>query len=357
LAFELGTHDMFVMVNTFITHDEFKDTAAALDKARLNKQITEAYQIFNVCNDVHVIATFHHLPPMPFIVDHYETYMPAKEQAIRFKERCDWYSRTVKLYLAMSTRLAYCVSKTGKLELKEFPRDALPRYVTRTEKYHVEGKYVYVSEPDIDDDGCIIKADNGRIQRSDVCYLRSKVLLQVQGERVLSLGYFQHPIHRMWIGYENALAHYIHVLKQEFLSRGHKTIVSVRYDSERIFYPWWTMCKHVQLTHRASLIRKETSREEKEWYSRRPDFDRKVLSNYLDLGYIWTCNLTVHQIVILIEDKKKPNLQAICAPISADYKPRKSQAQLRQKSRIHKYAYSGPYKLDQEGFVELVFVK
>jgi len=56
------------MVNTFLVHPDYTINARLLDFRRLNKQITEATQIYNVCRKINALI------PKPFpgnICDYY----------------------------------------------------------------------------------------------------------------------------------------------------------------------------------------------------------------------------------------------------------------------------------------------
>lgn len=51
-----------VMVNTFLTYEDYRQSARSLDSRRLNKQITEAIQILELCYDYHVLGKLLGIP-------------------------------------------------------------------------------------------------------------------------------------------------------------------------------------------------------------------------------------------------------------------------------------------------------
>ncbi|CAK7994739.1 Hypothetical protein POVR1_LOCUS263 [uncultured virus] len=104
-------------------------------------------------------------------------------------------------------------------------------------------------------------------------------------------GYKNHPIVKMWTPYVEALKVYFNHILQEWLDRGYKSEMSFYdLDEDAAVFPWWFTWKPLQLSHRASLLRKKPEHYEKLF----PMTDE--LKSYMNYGYIWTNKLTDDQI-------------------------------------------------------------
>ena len=127
--------------------------------------------------------------------------------------------------------------------------------------------------------------------------------------RIVKLGFSQHAVVRMWVGYENSLRQYINDHIDEWRSRYRKdgthckTSIS-KYDiKEEVYHPWWTNCFGFLRSHRAALLAKEIARNENPWYV---DFNLfRISSFYRKRGYIWTNNLSLEDTIDLSNGKVK----------------------------------------------------
>ena len=78
-------------------------------------------------------------------------------------------------------------------------------------------------------------------------------------------GWSNHPITKMWMGFENALKRYSNVMIEEWIRRGYKNtmpLTSAPYLGEIVFPPWLGD-ERVHTTHRGRLLHKDP-----DWYER-----------------------------------------------------------------------------------------
>ena len=95
-------------------------------------------------------------------------------------------------------------------------------------------------------------------------------------------GWKNHPIVKMWKGYELALLYYGYIICQEWICRGYKDNMSKRFFTEiknfkgKLTIPNWLGNERFHASHRSNLLRKN-----KEYYSK---FNWKESDK---LPYIW----------------------------------------------------------------------
>jgi len=68
-----------------------------------------------------------------------------------------------------------------------------------------------------------------------------------------------HPIIKMWIGYNNALGYYMNCMIKEWIKRGYKNTMKL-YDLspfQDIKYPKWLGNNEFHASHRSNLLRKD----------------------------------------------------------------------------------------------------
>lgn len=100
--------------------------------------------------------------------------------------------------------------------------------------------------------------------------------------RKVSLGFCFHPAVLMWYGHEEALKEYIDAHITEWVRRGYRNTMKT-YGKTSTIKPSWCHDRTVLKSHRAALLKKETDREEDEWYSRKKDF--REAGEFA--GYVW----------------------------------------------------------------------
>lgn len=71
-------------------------------------------------------------------------------------------------------------------------------------------------------------------------------------------GWANHPIVKMWTGFEDALKLYSNAIVEEWIRRGYKNNLEL-YDLKGcdIIYPWWLGMKEFHAAHRAALLAKD----------------------------------------------------------------------------------------------------
>lgn len=92
-------------------------------------------------------------------------------------------------------------------------------------------------------------------------------------------GWSNHPVIKMWIGYENALIEYSNVIIEEWTRRGFKNTMKIENICGDIVYPHWLGDEFFHSSHRSNLLRKNFDYYSKfEW------------CEPLDLPYVWPTN-------------------------------------------------------------------
>ena len=101
---------------------------------------------------------------------------------------------------------------------------------------------------------------------------------QIMRALTLGGGWSNHPIVKMWTGFENALKLYSNVMVEEWIRRGYRNSMAI-YDISGMIvsYPRWLGIEEFHASHRAALLAKdycyyskygwtETPRIEYIWY-------------------------------------------------------------------------------------------
>ena len=101
-------------------------------------------------------------------------------------------------------------------------------------------------------------------------------ILNVLLDRTETKGWRNHPITRMWEGYEPALQLYHNLCIEEWINRGYNNNMLLEDITEPIIYPDWLGNEKFHSSHRANLIRKDYG-----YYSQ---FNWKENS---ELPYVW----------------------------------------------------------------------
>ena len=82
-------------------------------------------------------------------------------------------------------------------------------------------------------------------------------ILNVLLQRTDTKGWRNHPIVRMWDGYENALKHYLNLCIEEWMERGYNNTMNFEPIEGELIYPHWLGNKSFHSSHRANLLRKD----------------------------------------------------------------------------------------------------
>ena len=101
-------------------------------------------------------------------------------------------------------------------------------------------------------------------------------ILNVLLGRTNTKGWINHPITRMWEGYEPALQLYHNMCIEEWIRQGYNNNMLLENITEEIVYPHWLGNEKFHSSHRANLLRKDY-----EYYSQ---FGWKENS---ELPYVW----------------------------------------------------------------------
>ena len=101
-------------------------------------------------------------------------------------------------------------------------------------------------------------------------------ILNILLNRTDKKGWRNHPVVKMWLGYENALKLYLNKAIKLWISKGHKNTMKLEIIHGKIILPKWVGNKQFHSSHKSNLLRKN-----KEHYSK---FNWKEKD---DLNYVW----------------------------------------------------------------------
>ena len=87
--------------------------------------------------------------------------------------------------------------------------------------------------------------------------VEAKQILNVLLDRTTTKGWRNHPIVRMWSGYEPALQLYFNMCVKEWIDRGYNNNMLLEDITEPIIYPHWLGNNSFHSSHRANLLRKD----------------------------------------------------------------------------------------------------
>ena len=87
--------------------------------------------------------------------------------------------------------------------------------------------------------------------------VEAKQILNVLLDRTTTKGWRNHPIVRMWQGYEPALQLYHNLCINEWINQGYNNNMELENITEPIIYPHWLGNKSFHSSHRANLLRKD----------------------------------------------------------------------------------------------------
>lgn len=103
-----------------------------------------------------------------------------------------------------------------------------------------------------------------------------------RGEK--KVAWSNHPVVKMWLGYEECLKYYLAVMIREWVERGYKNTMEIPSYDEVFEIPWFIGWDKLHLSHRASLVRKDPK-----FYSTIfPDTPEE----YSKYSYIWPHSFT-----------------------------------------------------------------
>lgn len=76
--------------------------------------------------------------------------------------------------------------------------------------------------------------------------------------RTESKGWVNHPVTKMWRGYEEALKLYQNITITEWIERGYNNNMSFEtVNADKLMFPFWLGDERVHRSHRSNLLRKD----------------------------------------------------------------------------------------------------
>ncbi len=89
--------------------------------------------------------------------------------------------------------------------------------------------------------------------------VEAKQILNILLNRTETKGWRNHPITRMWDGYDNALKEYFNICVAEWIDRGYNNNMELETIRGSVEYPKWLGNNIFHSSHRANLLRKDFS--------------------------------------------------------------------------------------------------
>lgn len=253
----------FDMVTTFLTHEDYSKSAKSLDDLRLKKQCVEAFQLLNVLDDLHEIAKILNLIECPKV----------DIKDLSKQER--WVKLVWNEYKKLPFYYYYCYGSLMKCD-RNADFFIIDKTYIQNKHFYVEDDIVNVSITPKDYRKYYDKDYRGRA-RVEKKFFRNEVIIKDHGDRIIKLGYANHPAARMWLTYEDSLIAYINAHLDEYYFRNNKDMNIPRYKVNNEVRPWWIK-RDLIYSHQASLVRKN-----REYYK-----DMFILPEiYHRNGYIW----------------------------------------------------------------------
>jgi len=112
---------------------------------------------------------------------------------------------------------------------------------------------------------------------------RVEALQILKALQLENYGWKNHPIVKMWKGYENTLLEYKNVMIQEWIDRGYNNNMRMETNIEPRIYPPWLGDENLHASYRSNLLKKDYEYYSQYNWKEKPGMD-----------YIW----------IIPEDKK-----------------------------------------------------
>lgn len=141
---------------------------------------------------------------------------------------------------------------------------------------------------------CAAVLDNKRLGKQRV---EAKQILNILLNETKTQGWRNHVVTLMWKGHEEALKYYYNCIVEEWIKRGFENNMPLFTLRAKPSMPWFVKNASIQMSHRASLIRKDPS-----FYKQ---IFTKVPTSYLKYKYIWPAQLNEEQIKYLKAHPKK----------------------------------------------------
>lgn len=283
------------MVNTFLTNPDFKISARSLDRARLGKQRVEAYQILNLIEDIKLLSKLLEIDINP------KKLKESIKNIYQAEKKLLWYIVIRKF--TDNTKDIFRIDRQIQLPSQQIINVYLGEKV-KNDEYVILNETIEYSEPklitnpypDPIPQPCIIKKyfnlEGEQVHVENIFqkslpnkfdFPEKKTLLI---ERVVKLGFANHPAVRMWFWHTDALKDYINAHIDEWISRGYKNTMN-RYEVPKEYEkPQWTLDEEFHRHHRAALLEKEIDRKEKTWYAVKEEF----IGAGKFTGYVWPVN-------------------------------------------------------------------
>jgi hypothetical protein len=136
--------------------------------------------------------------------------------------------------------------------------------------------------------------DNKRLGKQRV---EAKQILDIVTGEAKYTAWRNHPVVKQWMLYPDALKDYINVMIAEWIRRGFKNTMKTYKITKKYKMPWFVKSKVVNLSHQASLLRKEPTHYKKHFTD--------VPAQYMKYSYVWPSGLTEDQVDELIRSKNK----------------------------------------------------
>jgi len=236
---------------------DFKKSAQLLDNRRLDKQRSEAYQIYTTLKQFRLLSKYFNIPDYP------SNIVTPKEDRIK------WFKKILNKFEKMSIS---CILIRQNMVICINNDQTIPKKI---------GK------------GNILIKDGEDGKFKEIKQKTKKVISEgywwdyvLPGEELITPGFKLHPAILMWIGFEETLKYYINCHIDEWISRGFNNNMQLYGIKHPIIYPDWIYDDKLIKCHKATLINREIDRLEKCWYLKKPDFISSWINNDHNLQYL-----------------------------------------------------------------------
>jgi hypothetical protein len=139
---------------------------------------------------------------------------------------------------------------------------------------------------------CAKVLDNKRLGKQRV---EAKQIINILTNATDKQGWKNHVVTKMWHGYIPALKYYYNTIVKEWIDRGFENNMELYEIKDKIIIPWFVSNKSINMSHRASLLRKEFS-----YY--KDKFNENPPLSFMKHKYIWISKLSDE---LILELKKR----------------------------------------------------
>lgn len=268
------------MVNTFLLHTDFRQSARLLDRQRLGKQRVEADQILTALLKYRFLAKYYGIEDFPTDVD------------TSIEQRQEWVHKVMSTF--KSTGVAALVVRNG-LVLEFTNKASLPRVAKSGNQLFYDPQTQFMYETSGQRSKVITSGPCHQYVQPRELYIVHNPELRLDNKTnnyylvpsLASKQWQKHeqspdlyivpnmrtgPMINLWLGFEEALKDYVNAHIEVWIERGYNNNMRKHSVKPNYARPKWSYDQTVIDNFKASLIEREIERHEPGWYMHMPDF-------------------------------------------------------------------------------------